>query len=235
MNKNRRLFLKGVLSSSATGMLLSSSGLVQAAMHLNKDAGLANLSPIILFTNDVKVETSFGAGVKSALPSDTKFSMIRTNHNDVLTQFNQLLNKGESTRLIGMVDDATAELLVAQARHAGARISWLGQHSSNANESRHKIINSHQTQNSLVSLGDQLNKSSSDFELESEQLFNTAGKVKESRNNTTNLLSRDDRADQWATHLGFALAAPKAKLNADVIADNTECLEGQFFSFVIEV
>ena len=36
MNKNRRLFLKGVLGSSATGMLLSSSGLVQAAMHLNK-------------------------------------------------------------------------------------------------------------------------------------------------------------------------------------------------------
>jgi len=36
MNKNRRLFLKGVLSSSASGVLLTSSGLVQAAMQHGK-------------------------------------------------------------------------------------------------------------------------------------------------------------------------------------------------------
>tara|TARA_R110002050_G_scaffold299243_2_gene464279 strand:+ start:594 stop:1313 length:720 start_codon:yes stop_codon:yes gene_type:complete len=239
MNNKRRLFLKGALISSASGVLLTSSGLVQAAMQLNSEVGLTkqsdNKTPIVLFTNDAKVEASFGAGVKSALPSDIKFSTVRTSHIDVLTQFNQLLNKGESTRLIGMVDDATGELLVAQARHTGARVSWLGQHMSSVKKSRHQIINSNHTQDSLLSLGTQLKKSSNDFELESEQLFTTADKVKEFRKNTTISLSNDNRADQWATHLGYALAASKAKLNAEFIAESTECLEGQFFSFVIEV
>lgn len=239
MNKNRRLFLKGVLSSSASGVLLTSSGLVQAAMQLNNGVGLNkhsdNTTPIILLTNNVKVEASFGAGVKSALPTDINFSMLRVTHTNVLTQFNQLKNKGEGTRLIGMVDDATAELLVAQARHAGARISWLGQHMSNTNQSRHQIINSNHTQGSLLSLGTQLHKSSTDFELESAQLFTTADNVKESRKNTGSVLSGNNTNDQWAAHLGYALTAPKETLNAEFIADSTECLEGQFFSFVIEV
>jgi len=238
MNKNRRLFLKGMLGSSASGVLLTSSGLVQAAMQLNNGVGLNkqgdNKTPIVLLTNDTRVESSFGAGVKSALPIDIDFSMLRVTHTDVLTQFNQLKSKGEHTRLIGMVDDATAELLVAQARHAGARISWLGQHMSSTNKSRHQIINSNQNHDSLLSLGTQLHKSSTDFELESEQLFTTENKVKEARRNKGSVVS-GNKNDQWAAHLGYALAAPKETLNANFIAESTECLEGQFFSFVIEV
>ncbi|MDX2369002.1 MAG: hypothetical protein QNK36_11460 [Colwellia sp.] len=238
MDNKRRLFLKGVLSSSAGCMLLGGSGLVHAAMNFNGEAGLANQSfntmPIMLLTSDVKVEDCFGAGVKAALPNSTEFSSVRTNYIDVVTQFNKLIKTGRKVRLVGMVDDATGELLIAQARRVGARISWLGQHTSNVSTSRHQVINNQHTQGSLLSLSKQLNKSSSDFELQAEQPFSMVSNLKESYKNT-GIVSSNARTDQWASHLGYALTVPTTKINSALLTERSEHLEGQFLSFVIEV
>ena len=58
-----------------------------------------------------------------------------------LALLQQAAERGERLRLIGLVDDASGELLVAQARRAGLRMSWLGQHSAEAGVSRHQVIN----------------------------------------------------------------------------------------------
>lgn len=236
MNNTRRLLLKGLLGSTTGGLLLSNTGLVHAAMNLSADS-LNEPSKIstILFTSDAKVESSFGAGVKAALPSSTEFRTVRTSFIDVLPQFNQLIKDGKKTRLIGLVDDATAEILVAQARHVGARISWLGQHMSSQTQSRHQVINNYDDQNSLLLLEAQLKKSSTDFELQANQPFNTVGNLKASYKSTTISSGGNTKTDPWAAHLGYALTMPKAKINSEFLTKCGECLEGQFFSFVVEV
>jgi hypothetical protein len=133
-----------------------------------------------------------------------------------------------------MVDTATSELLMAQARHVGARISWFGQHMSDDQQSHHQLINSHNTQESLLLLATKIKQNSSDFNFNSELPYITIGNVKES--NSTHIDSySNSNTDLWAANLGYALAAPKANINFECMTDNNRCLTGQYFSFVIEV
>lgn len=49
-------------------------------------------------------------------------------------------------RLIGLVDDASAELLTATARRLGARMSWLARHSADRHQVHHSAIEGNTSQ-----------------------------------------------------------------------------------------
>lgn len=225
MDLKRRFLLKGALASGASSFLLGGSGLAQAALNVNNETAEATL----LLTSEAAIEASFGAGVKATLAKGAEFSAIRTDLTAPYEWVNRALQGGRKIRFIGMVDDATGELLVAQARSIGARMSWLGQHGADARETRHQVISSQSTQGAVLSLGEQLVQSSAGYALTSEQPFTTADKLELSINRA------GAASDRWATHLGHALAAPDAVVDTDLLPACSKRLEGRFVSFVIEV
>lgn len=225
MDLKRRFLLKGALASGASSLLIGGSGLAQAALNLKNEA----LVTTLLLTSEAAVDASFGAGVKATLPTGASFSAIRTDLTDPHPFVERALQSGRRVRLIGMVDDASGELLVAQARFAGARMSWLGQHGADAHETRHQVINSQGTQGAALSLGEQLMRSSAGYTLTSEQLLSTSSRLALTLNRV------GVASDRWAAHLGHALAAPDVRVISAHLPAHSEPLKGRFVTFVIEV
>ncbi|NVK41873.1 MAG: hypothetical protein HWE39_11575 [Oceanospirillaceae bacterium] len=225
MDPKRRFLLKGMLASGAGSALLGGAGLAQAALDLDGRAPV----PLVLLTACADVEASFGAGVWAALPRGGALSVLHGEGAGLLAEVTPLLGGGRKLRLVGMVDDATGELLVAQARRQGARMRWLGLHAADRRESRHSVVNGQGGQSALLALGEQLRQSSAGFALKSEQPFSRA------RDLSLAGLQNGALSADWAVHLGHALAAPGAPVDAAILPAAGARLQGRFVSFVIEV
>lgn len=225
MDQKRRFLLKGMLASGAGGALMGGSGLAQAALNLNR----VQVLPTLLLTSDAAIERSFAAGVKAALPETADLKLLRVQDFDALTEVSRVLEGGRGIRLIGMIDDASAELLVAQARRAGASMSWLGQHASELTQTRHQVIHGSKAQSAVLALGEQLKGSAAGFALQSAQPYSA------DRDLELSVHRSGPASSQWAAHLGHALAAPGAMVDANTLPARYERLEGRFVSFVIEV
>ncbi|GAA0692130.1 hypothetical protein GCM10009104_18980 [Marinobacterium maritimum] len=224
MNPKRRSFLKGALASSAGGLVLGSSGLAQAAMGLNA-GGL----PTLVLASDAAVEASFAAGVKAALPSSTEMTLLRTDRISPFTAVSEALQNKRPMRLVGLVDDASGELITAMARRAGARMTWLGQHAADARQTRHQVLSGQTAMGSALALGEQLQQDAAGFRFKAEQPFAKKGALELSA-------ARAGAASgHWAAHLGHALVLPNAPVDAAYLPAQSKRLEGRFVSFVIEV
>lgn len=224
MNPKRRSFLKGALASGAGGLVLGSSSLAQAAMSLNPGQ-----QPTLILAGNAAVEASFAAGVKAALPGSTEMTLLRTDRINPLATVNSALQAKRPMRLIGLVDDATGELLTAMARSAGARMTWLGQHAADARQTRHQVISGQATRGSALALGEQLQQSSAGFRLKAEQPFSGKGALQLSA------ARAGTASGHWAAHLGHALVQPNVPVDAAYLPAQSKRLEGRFVSFVIEV
>ncbi|MBA4501592.1 hypothetical protein [Marinobacterium marinum] len=224
MNPKRRSFLKGALASGAGGLILSHSGLTQAAMGITT----GNSPATLVLAGNAAIESSFAAGIQAALPGEA-VTLLRTDHSNPLTAVTEALHSGQPIRLIGMVDDATGELLTTLARHAGARMTWLGQHSADPRQTRHQVINDRAAQGSALALAEQLQQEAAGFRLNAEQPFarKTALQLASARTGAA--------SSHWAAHLGHALARPSAPVDAAYLPTTSKRLEGRFVSFVIEV
>ncbi|GGO87220.1 hypothetical protein GCM10011348_39900 [Marinobacterium nitratireducens] len=225
MDPKRRFLLKGMLASGAGGALLGSAGLAQAALGANRTGRV----PTLLLSGSTEIENSFGAGVRAALPPGADFRPLRAGHVDAFAEACRSLSGNRPLRLIGMLDDASGELLIARARHAGARVSWLGLHAVDNRQTRHQIVNAPGTRTAVLALGEQLGTSAAGFALKSEQPF--------SEGRDLSLAGRRAGAttSDWATHLGHALAEPGRPVDSAALAARSARLEGRFVSFVIEV
>ena len=228
MDQKRRFFLKGALASGAGSVMLGGSGLAQAALNLGRaDAGLV---PTRVLASAAALQTSFGAGARAARAQGQSVELVRADSAaQVLGLLEQSVQQGQPLRLVGLVDDAMGELLVAQARRAGLRMSWLGQHSAEAGSTRHQVINANAGQSALLALGEQLKGEAAGFVLQAQQPF-AAGR-------DLNLVSASQGAvsGHWAAHLGYALVAPQQPVDVASLPANSERLDGRFVSFVIEV
>jgi len=225
MNPKRRSFLKGALATGAAGSaMLGSAGLAQAAMQMK-----TNSMPTLILASDAAVEASFAAGVKAALSGSTEVTLLRTDRISPLTTVQKALQSKRPMRLVGMVDDATGELLTAMARSAGARMTWLGQHAADASQTRHQVISGQTAMGSALALGEQLQQDAAGFRFKAEQPFanKTALELSAARSGTTSC--------HWAAHLGHALMQPNAPVDAAYLPAQSKRLEGRFVSFVIEV
>jgi len=224
MDPKRRSFLKGTLATGASGLVLSNSGLVQAAINQSSAQ-----QPTLVLTSSPEVEDSFAAGVRAALPHNADISSLRTDASNPLPAIDAALRGKQAMRLIGLVDDATGELIIAMARRAGARISWLGQHAADAHQTRHQVVNSQSAKAATLSLAEQLHHEQAGFRLKAEQPF-VRSKALDLHSNRTGITS-----SHWAAHLGHALTQPNSYVDATHLPAGSKRLQGRFVSFVIEV
>src|SRR5690606_16895682 len=133
MNLARRSLLKGAALGGLSGLALSASGASLAAGLFRAPA-----EPALVLVSDSTVGAAFMVGAQAHNPA------LKFQHTDSglehIRQVSALLNSAQPQRIIGLLDDASATLIVDLARSAGAEIQWLAQHGVDASGSRHQVL-----------------------------------------------------------------------------------------------
>ncbi|WP_449429904.1 hypothetical protein [Pseudomonas putida] len=229
MNIERRLLLKGLALSSLAGVAMSSSSLSMAHSVLGAQARPA-LPTLALVSNEV-ADSVFLQGI-SASPAGKQVEVQRTGLGlDFVLGFEERLRSGNAQRIIGLVDDASAALLIDLARSAGARVQWLGQHRATHNASQHRLLSAEAASGCASQLGLSLNACGTGFSLTEHRVHGLQAPLQVSAPARNSVGS-----DQWAATLGYTLAALGSYSDgqAPLVTRRASPLTGNFVSFSIE-
>lgn len=135
MTVNRRFLLKGMTLGGISGLALGTA-LPTLASTIPTSTNAVNTLTLV---NATTAHTPFLQAARQANPSAMRVQTLSTDLGAML-EFNQLLRSGQPLRVIGLLDDAAATLVIDLARGAGARIHWLGQHSTAAGITWHRLL-----------------------------------------------------------------------------------------------
>ena len=229
MNVERRTVLKGLALSSLAGLAMGSSGLTMAHRVLAAQARPEWLT-LALVSNEA-AESVFLQGV-NASQAGKQVKVQRTDLSlDFMLGFTKRLRSGEPQRIIGLVDDASAALIIDLARSAGARVQWLGQHRATANASQHRLLSAEAASGCAPQLGLSLNACGAGFSLTEHRMHGLHAPLRVSAAARNSL-----GADQWAAPLGYTLAAlgTSSDGQAPLVTPRPSPLTGNFVSFSIE-
>lgn len=225
MNLKRRSLLKGM---ALAGAAMGGSGLAMAS-SLVSDAPAMRPS-LALVSRDV-AESSFLLGIQ-ANPASAALKVQRTDLDlGFLLGLEQSLRSGRPQRIIGLVDDASATLILDLARSAGARVQWLGQHHASATLSRHELLSASTSNGCVLHLAQQLNACGAGFSLKAHNPHDLQAPLQ------LGTAARSDAGvEQWAGALGLTLAAlgQPGDFQASHISGRSKPLTGNFVSFSIE-
>nr|AAM92192.1 PcuX [Pseudomonas mendocina] len=227
MNIERRTLLKGMALGGLAGAAMGAFGLAMTKAMLG---GQAQPLPTLVLVDGEAAGAAFLAGVGSS-PAASKAEVQRTDLGlDFVLGLEKRLRSGQQQRIIGLVDDASAALILDLARSSGARVQWLGQHSAAAGSSRHRLLSADSAQGCSLRLGQQLHACGGGFSLSEQhplggQPLNLAG------------AARSGGSAQWAASIGHDLASLGGDDSsaAPRIANHYPALTGQFVSFSILV
>jgi len=228
MNIERRSVLKGMALGSLAGVAMGSSGLAMAKVMTG---GQAQAVPTLALVNTAVARSAFLEGI-NASPVSRQVEVQRTDLSlDFILGLEKRLRSGQPQRIIGLVDDATAALIVDLARSSGARVQWLGHHNAAAMASQHRLLSADVAHGCALQLGVQLNACGTGFALTEQRL--------PARQPTLRLASAAQNAvgsEQWAATLGYTLATLGMRSDAQppLIASRQSPLTGNFVSFSIE-
>ncbi|MDD2050086.1 hypothetical protein [Pseudomonas putida] len=229
MNVERRSLLKGMALGGLAGVALSSSSLSLANSVLGRPAH-AQAASLALVSPEV-ARSAFVQGLQASPAAPQLQTMPAGLDLALLLDLQQRLASGQPQRLIGLLDDASAALIVDLARSAGARVQWLGQHNASAGHSRHRLLSAQAAHGCALQLGQHLHACGQGFSLHEQRLHSAAP--------TLQLASahRALEGDQWAATLGYALAVLGSTDTgqAPLIANRRAALTGTYVSFSIEV
>lgn len=229
MNIERRTVLKGLALSGLAGVAMSSSGLSMANSVLGTRTGLA-LPTLVLVNNEV-AESVFLQGVAASLAG----KQVKVQHTDLgldfIQGFDKRLRSGQPQRIIGLVDDASAALIVDLARSAGARVQWLGQHHATTGTSQHRLLSAEAASGCAPRMGLSLNACGTGFSLSEHRLHGLQPPLQVSAAARNNVGS-----DQWAATLGYTLATLGSSHDGQppLITRQPSSLTGNFVSFSIQ-
>lgn len=229
MNIERRNVLKGMALGSLAGIAASSSGLSMAQGVFG--APSRPMLPSLTLVSSETAQSVFLQGIH-AYTANAPLSVQRTDLDLTFIQaFDQRLRSGQAQRIIGLVDDASAALMVDLARSAGARVHWLGQHRATANASEHQLLSAESASGCAAQLGLSLNACGSSFRLSEQRLHGLEAPLQVSATAREGL-----GADQWAATLGYTLAGLGSRQvgQAPLISRQALPLRGHFVSFLIE-
>lgn len=226
MNIKRRSLLKGMALGGLAGAAMAGAGLASAMNAANARPGL----PILALVSAAVAESAFIHGL-GASPAARRIEVQRVDLGlDFILGLQQRLRSGQPQRIIGLVDDASAALIVDLARSAGARVQWLGQHSASSNASHHRLLSAETASSCALQLGQRLNACGTGFSLDERRLqgqrpLHLAAAARSSGG-----------TEQWAATLGYNLASlgSAASGQAPLIANRPAALAGTFVSFSIE-
>jgi len=194
MTINRRSVLKGMALSSIAGLTIG--GPLRAMARPVSAAG----QPVLVLTQEGAAGTVFLQGALTAVPQlQVQQAGVDV---DFLLALERRLQTAESPRIIGLLDDASATLVVDIARSAGARIQWLGQHSAEARCSRHHLLTANIDDRWAQQLDQQLQEGGSPFTLQVER---QDGSLVLRQLNTSEHLT--GQATLWASSIGYLLAS----------------------------
>lgn len=229
MNVERRSLLKGMALGGIAGVALSSSGLSLANSVLGRHVP-AQAASLALVSAEV-AGSAFVQGLQASPAAPPLQVMPAALDLTALLALQQRLGSGQPQRLIGLLDDASAALLVDLARSVGARVQWLGQHSSVAGRSQHRLLSAQTTHGCALQLGQQLHTCGQGFSLHEQRLHTPTP--------TLQLASarHSQGSDQWAATLGYALSVLGSTDTgqAPLVASRPATLTGTYMSFSIEV
>lgn len=126
MHSNRRLLLK---SLAAAGLAVSGAGWTQLATAANAPAAASVAGDVLALTSslsattakDVALNEAFLSGVRAGAPV-VSHTVLQGLDSAPFQQLGQLLADGQSTVLVGLLDDASAALVLDLVRSAGGRV-----------------------------------------------------------------------------------------------------------------
>ncbi|MCU1717951.1 hypothetical protein [Pseudomonas sp. 5P_3.1_Bac2] len=224
MNVARRSLLKGAAVGGLSAAALSASGLGMASSLLREPA-----RPALALVSGSAAEAAFLLGARASAAS------IKVQRTDLglpyMQQLAAQLASPQPQRIIGLVDDASATLILDLARSAGARVQFVGHHAASADGSRHELLSATGSEACALRFGHQLQSCGAGFSLR-EQGQAKQGLSLDLAVSATNA----DAADQWLATLGHTLAcAGRADAPAAPRISNLQTpLRGHFVSFSIE-
>lgn len=227
MNLERRSLLKGMALGGLAGIAMGGSGLALA----RGVAGSAVAQPTLVLISPVVAGSAFLQGL-AANPAAARAELLRSDASlAFVRELQQRLEAGRPQRIVGLLDDASAALVVDLARSAGARVQWLGEHSADARASRHRLITADAAHGHALQLGLQLDACGAGFDLREQCPLGSRqplrlGAAGRSAGN----------AEQWAATLGYGLASLGAQppAPAPLVAGRPSPLAGHFVSFSIQ-
>ncbi|MGA3064639.1 MAG: hypothetical protein ABSD90_15695 [Methylocystis sp.] len=201
MDVERRSVLNGIAVTGLAGAAWKSS--VLSLANATTGGKAQPTRPVLVLISGAAEQSAFLQGIAAA--ADERIVEVQRTHLSVgfVQTLNQWLLSERSIRVIGLVDDASAAIIVQLARSAGARLQWLGQHSVSAGQSRHRVLSAESADCRSAQLGQQL------------RAWGTAYRLDEQRINGAKLHcelpaqlqeSAAIEASQWPATLGFALA-----------------------------
>ena len=230
MNIQRRLLLKGMALSGISGLVLGKSGMVLA----NASIGSAESMPILLLINEETKHSVFYQGVRAAAGQGALQMCITDPGTNFFSLLQNNIRSEQGRRIVGLVDDASATLIVDLARTAGARMHWLGQHAVVPGQSRHRLSDSRITSSYGTLFGSRL--AAHGFSIDSDDQWAVKkGAVYESVSYVRNGIPD---GQQWAADLGFILAGNGYQTTLSVIpqvSTKPAPLTGHFVSFAFEI
>lgn len=234
MTVNRRFVLKGMALSGMTGLALSGAMPSLASVLPAVSAGPDARREVIALTGGAPASL-FAEGVFAAL-GETVPLLNPGQDVTALLGFERTLRESGARRVIGLLDDASATLVLDIARSAGARVLWVGQHNSNDDVTRHRLIASDLAHACTQSFSGQLAACGAAVRHDPlhSGVVSTSGSGSSGRLSTAS--HRAGEAD-WVGSLGYLLASlghhqPPAA--AVPIATGTLPPHGSFVSFLIE-
>lgn len=133
MQTDRRTLLKGL---AAAGLAVSGMGLAQAASALtvktaSAAAGSADVLAVTSSLHGSALDAAFVAGVQSTA-RNAAHSGLQGLDSAAFNQLGELLADGKETKLVGLLDDASATLVLDLVRSAGGRVLAVENHRVNS-------------------------------------------------------------------------------------------------------
>ena len=230
MSINRRFVLKSVAlggSMPAWGISLSTlaNGLITPTRSTQPVLALVN-------GNDRAADSLFLQGATAATASTLPIQRVNLDL-DFMRALERQMRLDSPLRVIGLLNDASATLVVDMARSAGARVQWLGQHSAGPDITHHRLLTTEASTDCSRQLGYQLQACGAAFSLQEESM-NSAMTVRQ----LSRLSQQNGQPAQWLGSLGYALASlgTSTSMMAPPLGSAANMpLSGSFVSFSIEV
>lgn len=175
-------------------------------------------------------DSPFLQGVRAGVPAAALQVSSASSELAFVLGFERRLRQGPPIRVIGLLDDAVATLLLDVARGAGARLPWLGQHSAEAGQSRHRLWTTGTAAGCARQLGGHLHACGAGFLLE-EECPDVAPPLRR--------LAEPNRSDaypdQWAVGIGCLLASAGQRDSAapPLLPRTGAPMAGSWVSFLI--
>lgn len=228
MDTNRRFVLKSIALSGMAGLTIGGpiralAGTADMADEISVD------QPALALVSESVAASLFLHGAMAASGSQLRVQKASQDLGFML-DFERQLRSGQPQRIIGLLDDAAATLVVDLARSAGARIQWLGQHTAQGGVTRHHLLTTDIAAGCIRQLSHQLQACGAAFSLYQARLHGTAPHQLAEHSHTTG------QSAQWASALGYALASLGKHTSAGApfaAAANTP-ITGSFVSFSIQ-